>query len=311
MKTYKKTLQEVKIEEIDFSERSYLFSYPERSSLLIESIKEYGLIDLPLLILGEKGYIIVSGEGRVNALKKLSYISFQALILPSTLSKAELLLIALEANLWRGLNLVEKAFFIEKAELFFPKETLINILPKLGFSPHIKWYYFLKNLLKLEKPYYDLLVKNELNPKMIELLSDLSGYEREEFLEIFHKIKPTFNEQREILETLLDLKRRENLSSLLTPELKKILEEKEINLRKKNFFEAIEKIRFPNYYRKKEQIVKIKQNFLEKDIRVDFSPYLEKKEITFYINSKNFDDLKKKVAFIDSYGKELFRIFED
>ncbi|MFN4196986.1 MAG: hypothetical protein ACK4FM_03150, partial [Caldimicrobium sp.] len=220
-------------------------------------------------------------------------------------------LIALEANLWRGLNLVEKALFIKKAEQLFSEERIIKILPKLGFSPHLKWYHFLKKILKLEKEYYDLLVKNELNPKIIEPLSELFSHEREEFLEVFYKIKPTFSEQREILETLLDLKKRENFSSLLTPELKRILEEEEINLRRKKFFEAIEKIRFPNYYRKKERIVKIKQNFLEKDIKINFSPYLENKEITLYISSKSFDDLRKKVTFIYDYGEELFRIFED
>ncbi|MFN3504690.1 MAG: hypothetical protein ACK4Y7_00575 [Caldimicrobium sp.] len=311
MKYYQKTLKEVSIGEIDEKDRSFLFSYPERSTFLLDSIKEYGLMDLPLLFPGERGYVIVSGEGRINALRKLSYDSFQALILPPTLNGEELLLIALESNLWRGLNLVEKALFIEKAELLFTEERIIHLLPKLGFSPHLKWYQFLKKILKLRTSYWDLIVKNELNPKIVENLCELSPYEQEEFLEIFYEIHPTFNEQREILETLMNLKQRENLPSLLTSELKKFLAEEDVNLRRQWFFSALEKIRFPSYYRKKEKIVKIKQIFLERGIKIEFSPYLEKKEITISISFKSLYDLKQNLNFIDKHGEEVFRIFED
>ncbi len=306
----KRVFTEVSIEEINFEDRSFLFSYPERTPFIIESIKEIGLIEPPLLQKNQAGYSIVSGEGRIKALKELGYKSFPAQILDENLPKATLILLSLESNLGRGLNLVEKALFLEKAEPFYSKEKLIQLLPKLGFTPHIKWYYFLKSILCLEEPFRDLLIKGALNPKVVETLAGLSEEERKEFLFLFEKIEPTFSEQREFLETLLDHKKKTNLFSLLTEEMKKIMEIEDLNLRKKSFKELILKLKYPTYYSKKDQIDKIKHTLSKHYIKLDFSPFLEKKEVSIEIKCQTLEDLREKLNLLSEYGERIFRVFE-
>lgn len=309
--SYKRKLAEIPIKEINLEERDFLFSFPERASLLIKSIKEIGLIEPPILISTERGYIVIAGEGRIKALIELGYSLSPALILLEPISPKNLLLIALESNLWRGLNLVEKAFFVAKAEAFYAREDMIKLLPKLGFTPHPKWYFFLKMITLLEDPFKVLLVKEELNPKIVEDLSALSPTEREEFLLVFNRLKPTFNEQREILETLLDLKKRENLLNLLPPELRNILEEEEeINICRKKFMNFLEKLKYPNYSIKKGKIKKIKETLAEKGIKIEYSPYLERKEIFLQIKCSNIEELKERIHLLERHGEEIFRIFE-
>ncbi|MFN3921812.1 MAG: hypothetical protein ACK4K4_05385, partial [Caldimicrobium sp.] len=141
-------------------------------------------------------------------------------------------------------------------------------------------------------------------------LSELTQREREEFLLILEKIKPTFNEQREILETLLDFKRRENFSNLLPPELKNILEEEETNLRRKSFLNFMEKIKYPTYSVKREKIKKIRETLAERGIRLEYTPFLEKKEVFLQIKCRDLEELREKISLLERYGEGIFRIFE-
>lgn len=251
MKFYKGQLKEISIEEIDFENKSFYFSYPERAPFLKDSIRELGLIEPPLLTIKGNKYVIISGVGRIKALIELGVSSFPALILEEKIPEKILLLMALETNLKRGLNLLEKALFLERAKNLYPEREIINLLPKLDFAPHPKWVFFLNKVLALDEEFKNLLAKEELNPKVIEYISDLNPKEREEFLQILKKIKPTFSEQRDIIETLVDLKRRKGEASLVPQDLEVILKEENVTLRKAKFMEKLMEIKYPTFYKKK------------------------------------------------------------
>jgi len=76
-----KSYKEVPLASIDLLNRDYLHSYPERSSFLIESIREVGLLQPPLLLEKPYGLIIVCGEGRVKACLELEFEYLPCLIL--------------------------------------------------------------------------------------------------------------------------------------------------------------------------------------------------------------------------------------
>ncbi len=304
-------LKEIQIAEIDLTDKSFLFSYPERTPLLIESIKTIGVIEPPLLYPGNKRYQIICGEGRIKALKALGVEKFLACVINEEKQPWELLYISLESNLFRGLNLVEKALFLERAEKFFPKEKIIEeILPKLDFTKHPSWYFFLKKVLALGPPYRELLIKERLNPKTIEIITDLNQNEKEEYYQLLISLHLTHSEQMETLEVLRDLQKREQRQGLLPEQIKNLLKIEDPNQRKKAFKETLQAIKYPNFLVKRTLMEDIKRDLQKKGLQIEFSPYLENKRININFDLKDIETLKKNLKTLERYGEKILSLFE-
>ncbi|MCD6489406.1 MAG: ParB N-terminal domain-containing protein [Thermodesulfobacterium sp.] len=302
----------VSIESIDLEDRTYLFSYPKRTVFLKESIKSVGLIQPPVLF-SKKGFSrlkIICGEGRINACQELGISEIPAFII-SEKSDKELLLLALESNLFRTLNIIEKAEFINKALKFFSVDEVIKLLPKLNLSPSFHWVEFLQAINRLEDTFKKLLIDGELNPKIAKTLAYLSLEEKKKFLELLKKLDLSFSEQREVLEKLLDYKKRKNLSCLLPDELKKVLDIEDFNKRKKEFFEILKALYYPHYVSKLKKISPIVKNFREKHININFSPYFEKKELEIQFKIMSFEEFEKKLKFIEENKEKIKKILNE
>ncbi|MGB9762301.1 MAG: hypothetical protein ACPLWD_07455 [Caldimicrobium thiodismutans] len=304
------SLKDVYFEEINFDFKDFNFSFPLKTEYFINLISSEKPFYPPILYETEKNYLIVDGLARISALKHFGAEPFKALILEAPLPFKELLLISLELNLQRNLNLVEKAYFLVKAEKYFSKEELLHLLPRLGFSKNQNWFFYLKNILLLEDPFKMLIASEKLNPKIVESLIELTPEERSFFLKLIEKLNLSFNEQREILETLRDYKKLTNQKWLFPPEIEKALEIEDFNQRKKVVFETLYQLKYPNYFSKKKIIEKIRSLFSAYGINFDVPPYLEKKEVTLQFKVKDIEDLKKILKFLEDEGEKLFSLFE-
>ncbi len=299
-------LLKVKIEKINFKDRTYCFSFPKRDSFLLESIQKFGLLQPPLLLLSEENYKIVAGEGRILALKKLEHEEFPALVINANTPSYLPLLLSLESNLFRPLNLVEKAEFLKRAKNYFSLKEILKLLPKLGFSQNYHWIEFLEKVDSLDEKFKIFLLEGKLNPQIIELFTSLEKTFQEEFLKLVNELKLSFSEQREVLQKLLDYRKRKDLSELLPQELKEILKEEDFNKRKTKFFEKLKELLFPNYTKRLKKIEPVIQTFKKEKIELILSPFLEKKEIEIRFKVKNLEDLEKKVNFLKKEKLELF-----
>ncbi len=298
------------LDEIDLQDRTYLFSYPKRSVLLRESIASLGLLQPPIVFKEKNFYKIICGEGRILACKELDIREISVLVVKN-LSPKELLSLSLESNLFRNLNLVEKAEFIERALKIFSVDEILKFLPKLGFTSSFYWIDFLKKIFQLENPFKDLLIKNKLNPKIIENLSKLNSKERLEYLEIIQNLALTFSEQREVLENLLDYKKRKELPYLLPDELKEVFNEKDFNKRKREFFKILKFLTYPQYYSKFQKISSAIEKFKTKQININLSSYFEEKELEVYFKAFSFENLEEKINFIIENKEKLKKVFEE
>lgn len=308
--TFDFDLKEIPLKEIDFDFKDFNFSYPIKTKYFIELINAGKLFYPPLLYREAGVYLIIDGMARLSALKHQEVARVKALVLKESLSFRDLLLLSFELNLQRGLNLVEKALFVEKALKYFSKDEVLDLLPRLGFSRNQNWIFYFKRILSLEDPYKRLLSEEKLNPKIVEALSTLSSEERKEFLTLLEKLHLSFSEQREFLEILLDHKRLTQGEKFIPEELESALKIEDFNKRRKEALEIFYKLKFPNYHLKKEKIEKIKKYFLSLGIKFDFSPYLEKKELTLQLRVKSLEELKKALRFLENEGEKLFSLFE-
>ncbi len=302
----------VSTKDLDLEDRTYLFSYPKRAEFLKESIAKIGLLQPPLLLWenSSQKYKIICGEGRILACNELKINEIPALI-TSDSSPKRLLLISLESNLFRTLNLVEKAEFLKRALNFFSAEELLKILPKLNLNPSYHWIEFLKAIAELEKDFKNLIVEERLNPKIAGILSKLSSEERKEFLEILKKLNLSFSEQREVLEKLLDYKKRKDLPSILPDELKEIIQIEDFNKRKKEFMHTLKELYYPFYSSKLKKISPLVEKFREKQINLSFSPYFEKKELEIHFKGSSPEEIRNKLGFIEQNREVLKKIFDE
>ncbi len=301
----------ITLKDIDLTERRFLFSFPERKNYLIESIARFGLIEPPLLLSEEGKLVVVCGEGRVKACRELSFKTIPALILKNDFDERKLLLVSLESNLLRGLNLVEKALFIERASKLFSTEELQKLLPKLGLSESKHWLFFLRKILTLEESFLQLIAEERLNPKLIESLAELTSKEREEFLEILREVYLTHNEQRDVLEVLLSYKKRTDSSQLLPSELKEVLRIEDKNERRKEFFQVLRKYKYPYSLSYLIRLEAVRKHFKKKGIDLAFTPFLEKRDISVSFSIQTRAELEEKMRFLKEESQLLFSVFED
>lgn len=298
------------ISKIDLQDRTYLFSYPKRNIFLSESIASLGLLQPPIVFKEKSSYKIICGEGRIIACKELG-IKEIPVFLVKNLTPKELLSLSLESNLFRNLNLVEKAEFIEKALQIFSLDEILKILPKLGFSSSFYWIEFLKKIYQLEDLFKNLLIENKLNPKIVENLSKLDSEEKLEYLKIVQNLSLTFSEQKEVLEKLVDYKKRKDLPSLLPEELKEVLNEQDFNKRREKFFRILKSLFYPSYYIKFQKIYPTIKKFKDKQITVNLSPYFEEKKLEIQFKAFSFENLKEKIDFIIENKEDLKKVFEE
>ncbi len=280
------------LSKINIEDRTFLFSFPKRNIFLKESIKKLGLLQPPILLKTDNEYKIIAGEGRILALIELGFEEVHAFITQENNPK-KLLFISFESNAFRTLNLVEKADFFEKVLKFFSIEEAISFLPLLGFTKHYSWMEFLKGINKLISEFKELLVKEELNPRVIQLIAILSEQEQKKLLNFYQKIKPSFSEQRKILHKLFDLKKRYSFNTILPDFLMEILKEEDFNIRKKRFLEEVFRLYYPNYSKKLEEIQPYIEKFKTRGIFVSPCPYFEKKELEVRLNILSEEDTVK------------------
>lgn len=297
--------------DINLADRRFVFSFPQRKDLLIESIRELGLIVPPILYSTGHELIVISGEGRIQACVELSVQRIPVLVINEQMDERLLLLISLESNLFRGLNLVEKALFLERAKKFFAGEELLRFLPKIGLSPSKHWLFLLEKVLSLEEPFLIRLAEDKLNPKVVEFLVELSQSERFEFLDILEKIHLSYSEQREVLEILLDHRRNTSGSEFIPEYLKSILHIGDKNERKRQFFDALRGLRYPYSLPVLRKLEEIRNHFKKYEIDVTFSPYLEKREITLNFKVSSKAELDGKIEALKGEGSLLFSVFEE
>lgn len=302
--------EKIDLSYLNIEDRTYLFSFPKRKDLLLESIKRCGVLQPPIVYLKEdESFQIVCGEGRVLACQTLEIKKIPVLILKNK-SPKDLLLLSLESNLFRNLNLVEKAEFIKKALSLFSLEQIANLMEKIELPSNKNWLDILLEISKLDDAFKHLIVKDQLNLHVLKFFKFLSPTEKTEFLEMINLLNLSFSEQRDVLEKLLDLKRRLDLPSLLTEELKEALKQKDFNQRRKIFLERLKTLYYSNLSTKMLVLKPLLGRIQKGGVTVKQDPYLEKKEIELAFKIKSTHELSEKIKFLTENKSVLEQILE-
>jgi ParB family transcriptional regulator, chromosome partitioning protein len=243
----------VSIDSIDLENETFKISMPQPMDELIYSINQFSLLSPPIIKSSSHGYIVVSGFKRVNACKKLGWINIEARVIASEIKDIDCLKIAMADNTYnRKMNLVEQSIALFKlASLYDDKKEFINIAKVFGFSDNLS---YINKLLMLHTliPELQQSILSCAIPMSIAL--EIAKFDKESMhhiVQIFENLRPTLNQQREMLSLIREISKIKNIS------IENLFKEKNIqdllnhpeltrNMKIKNLRSYLKKMRYPS-----------------------------------------------------------------
>lgn len=208
-------LNPVPLSSIDRKDLTYQISTPKPVSHTAQSISQVGLINPPILTPRENsGYRIVSGFRRVAACQSLAWPELTARILSSDMKRINILGLAIADNAQhRELNWIEQAKAIEKLSLYLDDDTdILHYLKKLGMQLNREFISRLRRLNNLSDSIKEGVISNTIPLTIALELEKLGPAAAEELSVLFDELRPTLNQQKEILVLAKEIARVEDRS---------------------------------------------------------------------------------------------------
>ncbi|OQX85478.1 hypothetical protein B6D60_07735 [candidate division KSB1 bacterium 4484_87] len=313
----KPKLQTININDIDFEDKSYVFTFEPLISDMVHSIQAVGLINPPWLEKRSDGkFRIVSGFKRIIALKHLSQKKFSALVHSAGDDKIneELFLVNLHDNIaTREINVIEKALILRKLifDLKINKKRVINdYLPLLGFGKNPE---ILKRYLPLaELPDYlkAALLDDTISIETANLLAELPETESAEIFSIFQNLKLGRNRQKELLRLLQEIQHVSShspLEILGAREIQQILENEKLTppIKTQRLITEIKKIRYPFFSKIEQKFLDLKKGLkLPPSIRIIPPPYFEGKKFTIEFTFSSQKEFNQAISLLNKLKSE-------
>ena len=291
-------LSRVKLHEVDFSKRPFVFSLPQRGAFLLESVKRYGVIEPPVVTETREGLFPICGEGRLLAARTLGIDAVEAIVL-GEVEPLKALHLSLESNLFRGINLAEKAELVSRfASYLSPEEIVRRIFPRLGLPEKPRWYFFLKRLSESPEEIKLAVAEETLNPKVAEILTRLPSGKQLFLLALFKRYRFTFSEEMEVLAGLLDLSKRHDLDpeDLVAREFSETRDRKE-------FLRRLRGLLRPHLYSFEKELLEIRQALSKRGLRLEAHPPYERDRFRISFDFGTTEELKQKIQDLEEFSK--------
>jgi len=287
-------METIPIDQINIYDRRFCISHPLYDEVLFSSIKRLGIIQ-PIILLNSSPFLIITGFKRLESAIKLGYTKIPCTIVD--VSEKEALLYSIHDNIKRGLNIVEKAYSIEKMlHMGFGTPETYETMTILGLEPHEK---VLKNLIAIayaEEPFKDFIITRGFSMKNIETLLSFDMDERRHIIQLFSSRHITESSVRETLQMISILKIKRGQI-----DFNEIIDARNMDDLKKRLKKMIN----PILSSLEERLKNIKHQCAlppNMDIKVD--PFFEKEYIDIWIRAKGVQEIEDAI-------EKLGRILEN
>jgi ParB family chromosome partitioning protein len=230
--------QIVNLAGIDTGDDSFRITTEQKVDDLMHSIKHLGLLNLPLILEKETGYMVISGFRRIEACRRLNWFELRARVFDSNTDRFKCVQCAITDNTFqRPLNIIEKSKCIKMLSDFFKDiDSLSEALPALGLSEHPAMIKKIKAVYYMAETIQNSILSNTIALAMALELARLSMDDAEGFVKLFNALTLSLNKQKEILTMVKEIAVREDMSVmqvLKEPQLKNILENKDLDKNQK------------------------------------------------------------------------------
>ena len=294
----------VLMNEVNESDRSFIFSFPERFADN-EIVKKVGILEPVIFYREAENFIIVDGIKRYNAAKEsgMEFISGMFLI-KGWWKKSDIFLYnVLKNTLSRNLNIVEKAEIVNK--IFFEKifgefKGKDDILKLINIEKNDKILNMYKDICSLIDSLKSFIVQKSLPVSTSHILTRFPTEEQEIISKIFIDYSISVNKAKKFLDLFYDLKNKSglNLNELLEQvHSEEILSDKKMTNEQKieKFEVALTEERYPKWAESRKNLDKNINDLTKKsNIHISYDPYLESGKVKIDFDAKNLKELKNK-----------------
>jgi ParB family chromosome partitioning protein len=254
----------VGLDRINSEDTRYRITSNAVSPQLLISIQQVGLINPPVLLQCPLDYRIVSGFNRIAACRRLNVTAIHARILDTDTSSVRCIQIAIADNAsQRSLDLVEQARCVELLSLYYADPVqLVDAARSLGLAVNIDMAGKLRKLAGMN----DLLKAGVLDgsialPVALQLESLNEKPISNELAVLLKELDLSLNRQREVLDWVLSICRRDNIDGtqlLLSGRIDEIRQDRELDRRQKSQYirDYLKKCRFPSIERHEDRFAR-------------------------------------------------------
>ncbi len=294
----------IPLSKIDFDDETFIVGSIGDISPLINSIREVGLINLP--ILREKGekYRIVCGRKRLHACRKLMLSEALSKVYESDeISDEECLNLVFHENRERFGDMEKAELVLKFKELCDLTESEITqrVLPYIGIPPSLKSLKKYMRLAGLEREIKDAFYSQRITIEQAGILSELESPARVEILRrVLLRFRLNTNETREAVREVQEIGLRDKMG--IDETLNKILSRIGLtDLKGDSFRHEIKLMRYPALSKAEGEFrVCLNGLNLPKEITIHHPPFFEGNYIEIRIRAESADRLSQILSYLVS-----------
>lgn len=279
----------------------YAMSYCFSIGKLIQSIKEVGLINPPVVCAGKNNrFNIVCGLKRIIACEILGIDRIPAVLMENA-SPLELLLINLYDNLAiRAFNLVEQAMIIGRLSVFLNQIELSKFLTLFNMKPTIDSVEFCRWLTKLPDYFKVHVARGEFSFKYLNILKELSAADFDFVVNLSLSLSLSKSYAEELVTTVRDVYLLRDMPFSQLPIASRVYDivnsDRSVPQKTKEVMELLREYKNPRFSLAKKSFLKLKQRIeFANYINLETNPYFEEEYYTLKLKFKDGEELKEKL----------------
>jgi ParB/RepB/Spo0J family partition protein len=202
----------IHLSSVDIEDHSFRITTEENIESLSCSIRNAGLINHPIVIRKKSGYAVISGFRRIRSALNLGWTNISARTIKSDTGRFECAKLAIADNsLQRQLNLIEISRCYKLLSESFKGVDLLGEASMIGLPGNPALAEKIMRLVDLPPVIQNCVISETVS---LAMALELGGIEHETGIalaDIFDKLKPSLNKQREILSLSSEIAARENI----------------------------------------------------------------------------------------------------
>lgn len=205
----------VSLIQIDSNDATYCITGHRSCRDLVRSIREIGLLRPPLLKADGDRYVIISGFARVAACKQLGWSSITAGLLDASTTTEHCAIVAVADNTaHRALNLVEQAYAVNLLATAFTEKGALNAAARrAGLDINERLVMKLKRVAKMPQLVQSGLIEGAIALPVALAIDEMPDKDAAESVsQLLYEFNYSLNQQREILDSVVAVSRREGIS---------------------------------------------------------------------------------------------------
>ncbi len=245
--------RDVSLDQINVEDERFRISTPEPTDDLAEAVNRIGMLYPPILFeTASDDYVIVAGFKRIGVCRRLGWNTIGARILPGDTPACDCLHVSIADNtFYRSLNLIEQSAAVSKLAAFYRNDAeLSRAAGLLGMAVSPELAAKLKRISMLSAALRQSILSGSISLNIALAIDTIDFPLAERLIAVFDQLRPTLNQQKQMVEWVKDLVRRDPSATddLLADEAcRKMLSDNDLDRPRKIrwLMDALKRRRFP------------------------------------------------------------------